>query len=305
MASGRRGAAASRPPAENRRAAVAPAGAAAAQPSSNARARPSNLRNRFRRDPPTMGGNALDMYRKVAPDLMLATNRGGFFSIVAIGFMAYLGLMETWAFLGTGPVSERIDVELGLSPLRINVDLEFPRLRCEDATVLPPARKADVREVAADGGGRAAGRAADARRDARRTRGGRVVAASRLRRGAAAAVEPPRPWGRRGGPTASRDVAAVRRLAGSRRTRRGGIAAAPRRRGASAVSRRRRGAVGPPRAAASMRPRGRGAPREGRASTPRDSQVELYRGKTRSTIRGLEQTLRVQRFDDKTKRRSP
>lgn len=114
-----------------------------------------------------MGGNALDMYRKVAPDLMLATNRGGFFSIVAIGFMAYLGLMETWAFLGTGPVSERIDVELGLSPLRINVDLEFPRLRCEDAT------------------------------------------------------------------------------------------------------------------------------------------VELYRGKTRSTIRGLEQTLRVQRFDDKTKRRSP
>jgi len=75
------------------------------------------------------------MYRKVAPDLMLATNRGGFFSIMAMAFMGYLAFMETWAFIGAGPVAESIDASLGLSPLRLNIDLEFPRLRCEDATV--------------------------------------------------------------------------------------------------------------------------------------------------------------------------
>jgi hypothetical protein len=77
----------------------------------------------------------LDMYRKVAPDLVVATFRGGFFSVIAITLMGYLAFVETWAFVGAGDVREKIDVELGLSPARINIDIEFPRLSCDYMTV--------------------------------------------------------------------------------------------------------------------------------------------------------------------------
>ena len=75
------------------------------------------------------------MYRKISPDLVVATNRGGAFSIGAIVLMSYLAFVETWAFVGSGDVREKIDVELGLSPARINIDIEFPKLNCDDATV--------------------------------------------------------------------------------------------------------------------------------------------------------------------------
>ena len=75
------------------------------------------------------------MYRKVAPDLVVATFRGGFFSVIAITLMGYLAFVETWAFVGAGDVREKIDVELGLSPARINIDIEFPRLSCDYMTV--------------------------------------------------------------------------------------------------------------------------------------------------------------------------
>ena len=78
---------------------------------------------------------AIDMYRKISPDLVVATNRGGAFSIGAIVLMSYLAFVETWAFVGSGDVREKIDVELGLSPARINIDIEFPKLNCDDATV--------------------------------------------------------------------------------------------------------------------------------------------------------------------------
>ncbi len=65
---------------------------------------------------------AIDMYRKISPDLVVATNRGGAFSIGAIVLMSYLAFVETWAFVGSGDVREKIDVELGLSPARINID---------------------------------------------------------------------------------------------------------------------------------------------------------------------------------------
>lgn len=78
---------------------------------------------------------ALDMYRKVAPDLIVSTSRGGAFSVAAVVLMSYLALVETWAFVGAGDVREKIDVELGLAPSRINIDVEFPRLNCDDATV--------------------------------------------------------------------------------------------------------------------------------------------------------------------------
>jgi hypothetical protein len=41
---------------------------------------------------------AIDMYRKISPDLVVATNRGGAFSIGAIVLMSYLAFVETWAF---------------------------------------------------------------------------------------------------------------------------------------------------------------------------------------------------------------
>ena len=66
---------------------------------------------------------AIDMYRKISPDLVVATNRGGAFSIGAIVLMSYLAFVETWAFVGSGDVREKIDVELGLSPSRINIDM--------------------------------------------------------------------------------------------------------------------------------------------------------------------------------------
>jgi len=78
---------------------------------------------------------ALDMYRKVAPDLIVSTSRGGAFSVGAVVLMSYLALVETLAFVGAGDVREKIDVELGLAPSRINIDVEFPRLNCDDATV--------------------------------------------------------------------------------------------------------------------------------------------------------------------------
>ena len=47
---------------------------------------------------------AIDMYRKISPDLVVATNRGGAFSIGAIVLMSYLAFVETWAFVGSGDV---------------------------------------------------------------------------------------------------------------------------------------------------------------------------------------------------------
>ena len=78
---------------------------------------------------------AIDMYRKISPDLVVATNRGGAFSIGAIVLMSYLGFVRDLGLVGSGDVREKIDVELGLSPARINIDIEFPKLNCDDATV--------------------------------------------------------------------------------------------------------------------------------------------------------------------------
>ena len=55
---------------------------------------------------------AIDMYRKISPDLVVATNRGGAFSIGAIVLMSYLAFVETWAFVGSGDVREKIDAAL-------------------------------------------------------------------------------------------------------------------------------------------------------------------------------------------------
>ena len=76
-----------------------------------------------------------DMYRKVTPDLVVATFRGGVFSLIAVALMGCLAFVETWAFVGTGDIREIIDVELGVSPARINIEVEFPRLNCDDAAV--------------------------------------------------------------------------------------------------------------------------------------------------------------------------
>ena len=78
----------------------------------------------------------LDMYAKVAPDLVQSTARGGLFSLIAAGLMVWMLVVETWVFLGTGPVREKIDLELDLATeLRMNVDLTFPNLACGDLTV--------------------------------------------------------------------------------------------------------------------------------------------------------------------------
>ena len=82
-----------------------------------------------------MKGTGLDMYRKVAPDLVVATFRGGIFSLIAVALMGCLAFVETWAFVGAGDIRETIDVELGVSPARINIEVEFPSLNCDDATV--------------------------------------------------------------------------------------------------------------------------------------------------------------------------
>ena len=78
------------------------------------------------------------MYTKVAPDLQEATARGGFFTLVAAGLMAWMLCVETYVFLGTGPVRERIDLDASLQSddsLRMNINLSFPRLACEDVTL--------------------------------------------------------------------------------------------------------------------------------------------------------------------------
>lgn len=79
-----------------------------------------------------------DMYTKVAPDLEQATRRGGIFSVVAAVLMAYMFFVETAVFIGTGPVRERIDLDATMKTsdaLRMNINLEFPRLMCEDLTM--------------------------------------------------------------------------------------------------------------------------------------------------------------------------
>ena len=48
----------------------------------------------------------LDMYAKVAPDLV-NRRRGGLFSLIAAGLMVWMLVVETWVFLGTGPVRRR------------------------------------------------------------------------------------------------------------------------------------------------------------------------------------------------------
>mmetsp|Transcript_16549 Transcript_16549/g.49415 ORF Transcript_16549/g.49415 Transcript_16549/m.49415 type:complete len:304 (-) Transcript_16549:31-942(-) len=78
---------------------------------------------------------AVDFYRKVAPDLLVGTKRGGVLSVFTLACMGYMFLVETYVFLGAGPVRERIDLELGLAPMRINIDVEFPQLQCGDAKV--------------------------------------------------------------------------------------------------------------------------------------------------------------------------
>jgi len=85
------------------------------------------------------------MFPKVDTEYTVTTERGGFASLVAYGLILLLITAETWSWMGQNKDTTehiRVDTSLG-KRMRVNVNVTFPALACEDLHV-------DVIDVAGD-----------------------------------------------------------------------------------------------------------------------------------------------------------
>ena len=83
-----------------------------------------------------MGGlRGIDMFRKIPADLTSATTTGAILSVAAAAFMAFLFVVELWAFLGS-TVQTGVILDANTDTLlRINFNVTMLDLPCEYAAV--------------------------------------------------------------------------------------------------------------------------------------------------------------------------
>ena len=74
---------------------------------------------------------SFDFYRKVPNDLTVATLPGATISIIAVVCITILFLSELIGFLSVHTTSQLfVDVPRGTEKLRINMDIELPKMSC-------------------------------------------------------------------------------------------------------------------------------------------------------------------------------